>query len=177
LRHDFDIYTAMAILHGLLYLLCNGVHVFNFHPLVVFCVYLMALPFVLYHLGRTVYLLKLNREDEADYAEPIRLGELHDKKPEREPSYRMEQKKLICILTRYYLSRDTLSQIRRQITESDSCTMTSAELYGQLSRISFYEEVCPAQAFGTEKSNPMIFLMIISLVIGLLCVFRVWGII
>lgn len=179
LWHDLIIWIVMAILPAAVYLLCSRVHVFL---LAAFCtvlkgVYLMALPVILYQLGKAVYLLRLNREEGADYEEPVRLGTLRDEQLQREPSYRAEQKKLICILTRYYMGRDIIDQIRKQITESDSCEMSMAELYQHLSVLSFYEEVRPAQAFGGRTGGSITFPMMLSMAIGLIYAFRVWGII
>ena len=179
LWHDLVLSVAVAILPLIAYLLCRRIRV---SLVMAFCtalkgVYLMALPLMLYQFAKAVRLLKLNREDAADYTEPTRLGTLRDKQPEREPSYRAEQKKLICILTRYYLNKDTLGQIRRQITESDSCTMTSAELYYQLSSLPFYEEVRPAQESEGKTGDGTVRLLFPSFVIGLIYALYVWGVI
>lgn len=182
LWYDFALYAAMAILPELIYQLCSRVHVFRFGLLHVFCltfrcVYLLALPFVIYHLGRAVYLLRLNREDTADYTEPVRSGTPRYEQLPREPSYRAEHKKLVYILSRYYLNKDTLGQIRRQITEADSCAMTLAQLRYELNSLPFYEEVRPALPFEGRTGGNMALPLVISFIIGLLYVFRVWGII
>lgn len=177
LWHDVAIWVVAAVLPVAVYLLGSGVYSFFLMAFstILKGVYLMALPVILYQLGKAVYLLKLNREDAADYEEPVRLGTLRDGQLGREPSYRAEQKKLVCILTRYYMGRDTISQIRKQITDSDSCTMTMAELYEQLSVVVFYEEVRPAQAFGGKTGGSIVFPMILSMAIGLIYVFYVWS--
>lgn len=98
-------------------------------------------------------------------------------RPDREPSYRAEQKKLITVLTRYYLNKDVIGQIRRQIAESDCCTMTSAELYYQLDSLPFYEEVGPALEVGRTAGAGSVRLLFPSMMIGLIYALRVWGVI
>lgn len=179
LWYDLVISVAMAILPGLIYLLLSRS---RFPLAVAFCtvfkgVYLMILPLMIYQLARAARLLRLNREDAAEYTEPLPAGTLRDQQPEREPSYRAEQKKLISILTRYYLNKDVIGQIRRQITESDSGTMTSAELYYRLNSLPFYEEVRPAREFEGKTGGGIIRPLFPSLIIGLIYALHVWGII
>lgn len=176
LWYDLVIGVAVAVLPWFVYLLFSRS---RFPLMIAFCtvfkgVYLMALPLMIYQMAKAARLLKLNREDAVDYTEPTKLGTLRDGQPDREPSYRAEQKKLICILTRYYLNKDTIGQIRRQITESDSCTMTSAELYYQLSSMPFYEEVRPAQEFAGSTGGGVVLPLFPSLIIGVLYAFYVW---
>lgn len=180
LWYDLVISVVVAVLPWFVYLLFSRS---RFPLMMAFCtvfkgVYLMALPLMIYQMAKAASLLRLNREDAVDYTEPTKLGTLRDGQPDREPSYRAEQKKLICILTRYYLNKETIGQIRREIIESDSGTMTSAELYYRLSSMPFYEEVRPAQEFagstGGGAALPLFPSLIIIFIIGVLYALYVW---
>lgn len=186
LQHDLVFYLGMLILPGLVCVLCSKMYLIAalslllpflvlFHMLLQ-CVWILSMPFVLYHLGKTVQLLKINREDGEEYSEPPRVGTLRSSQPDREPTYRIEQKKLIYILSRYYLNQDALKQLRRRITESDSHQMTMAELKYQLGNLPFYEEIRPADPFAKGRP-PYAFLTLCSFLIGLFYVFRTWRVI
>ncbi len=184
LWHDLVFYAAMLILPVPIYLLCNNLYTVSLvlpflvlFQTVLLCVYLFFLPFVIYHLGQTVYLLKINRENTEEYPEPPRAGTLRVERPDREPTYRIEQKKLIYILSRYYLNKDTMNQIRRRITESeDSDTMSMLELKYQLNNLPFYEDVRPADPFMGKTGN-IVLLMSFSFILNLLYLLRTWGIV
>lgn len=184
LWHDLAFYVAMLILPVLIIQLCNNLYTVSLVlPFLVLFqsglrgVYLIFLPFVIYHLGQTVYLLKINRENTEEYPEPPRAGTLRGERPNREPTYRIEQKKLIYILSRYYLNKDTMNQIRRRITESeDSDTMTMMELKYQLNNLPFYEDVRPADPFAGKTGN-IVLLMSISFILNLIYTLRVWMVI
>lgn len=184
LWYDVAISVAVIVFPWGVYMLFSRS---RFFLMVAFCtalkgVYMMVLPLLLCQFARAARLLNINRENAAEYTEPVRLGTLRGDPPEREPSYRAEQKKLVCILSRYYLNKDKLLQLRRQITESGSGTMTLAELYYELNNLPFYEEVRPAQEFGVRESAEKTGggigrLLLPSLIIGLIFALCVWGVI
>lgn len=81
-----------------------------------------------------------NRDREISFAPPPLEGELNGAVPMREKNYRIEQKKLIYILTKYYISQDTIKQLRKQVeTEPDSITL--AELKSRLEQLPIYEPI------------------------------------
>lgn len=85
-----------------------------------------------------------NRDREISFDPPPLEGELNGESPERERNYRTEQKKLLYILTRYYISQDTIAQLRQQI-EQEPESITLAELKLKLERIPIYEPIRPAR--------------------------------
>lgn len=107
----------------------------------------ILLPLNLILAVKSLLLIIENRESNADFFPPPLEGELREKLPPREKNYRSEQKKLIYILTKYYVYQDKLKQLRKQL-ESDSESMTLAELKFQLNQLAFYEPV--------RAANPML---------------------
>lgn len=89
---------------------------------------------------RSLALIVENRESSADFTLPPLEGERREDLPPREKNYRSEQKKLIYILSKYYIYQDKIKQMRKQI-ESDPESMTLAELKFQLNQLAFYEQV------------------------------------
>lgn len=104
---------------------------------------LIIIPLTLALSAKSLSLIIANRESNAEFTPPPLEGELRGDMPEREKSYRSEQKKLIYVLTRYYASQDKLKQLRAQL-ESDPESLTLAELKYQLNQIPFYEQARPA---------------------------------
>lgn len=109
-------------------------------------VYVFSLPFTVAYLIKSIMLLVLNSESraESEFFPPVLQGVRRgEKKLEHERTYRLEQKKLLYVLSRYYLSRDALNELRQQL-DADTCTMTLEELKEQLKQHPFYEEIRPA---------------------------------
>lgn len=159
LWHDLIIYIGMATVPELVYRLCTVLNGWM-HLLLPFgvilaqlirCVYFILVPFAICHIVVTIYLLRLNREDAAIYTEPRRLenfrGSGRQTDDQREPSFRSEQKKLTVILSRYYMSKETLDQLRRRITDPGEKPMTMAELKTKLNEITYYADVVPADIY------------------------------
>ena len=101
------------------------------------------IPITLALATKSLALIIANRESNAEFIAPPLEGELRGEMPEREKSYRSEQKKLIYVLTRYYASQDKLKELRKQV-ESNPESLTLAELKYQLNQIPFYEQIRPA---------------------------------
>lgn len=114
------------------------------------------IPFSLALTVKSLSLIIANRENNAEFIAPPLEGELRGEVPEREKSYRSEQKKLIYVLTRYYASQDKLKELRKQV-ESNPESFTLAELKYQLDQIPFYEQVRPANPNlqKNEEKNKM----------------------
>ncbi len=81
-----------------------------------------------------------NRDRELSFDPPPLEGELNGELPNREKNYRTEQKKLIYILTRYYIGQDTIKQLRKQV-ELEPESITLAELKHRLEQIPIYEPI------------------------------------
>ena len=113
----------------------------------------ILIPLTLALSAQSLSLIIENRESNAEFTPPPLEGELREGVPEREKSYRSEQKKLIYVLTRYYASQDKLKQLRAQL-ESNPESLTLAELKYQLNQIPFYEQVRSANPdLRNKKEN------------------------
>lgn len=126
LWHDLAVYSAMLVLPWLMlqflrFFMESRSVIQPFLVIihhVLMCIYAFSLPFVIYDLIKTIAMIRKNREQENEFEQPPLKGELHGQQPEREPTYRMEQKKLIYILTRYYWNQDLMKQPHKRITAS-----------------------------------------------------------
>lgn len=151
LWHDLAVYAGMLIVPPLIFLLLNNntaslllALVMLFRNIMV-CIYVFSLPFTVYHLIKATVVLTLNSEQKTEFSQPLQAGALRGAKPERERTFRTEQKKLVYVLSRYYLYKDQLDQIRKEL-ESDSCTLTLPELKTQMMKLSFFEDIRPADS-------------------------------
>ena len=111
--------------------------------------YIICMPFFLYRLILSIVLYIMNRP-KGESKEPILL-EPRDQRRSRdavkpEKNYRVEQQKLVCILAKYYTKRDDFLAVRKRI-DSDEETITLAELYAELEKIPYYQELRPADSF------------------------------
>ena len=165
LRQDLIIYSAFLAIPLIIYLLLGriinliGVSSASSHALlftillavhkIVLCVYVIFLPFNICHFIRTIILVNQNKEsDSSNFTLPPLAGTLksnHQAIPE-EASYRSEYNKLMYVLTRYYMNQDIMDELYRQIN-SDSCTLTLADLKLELNKLPFYEDIRPANTF------------------------------
>lgn len=110
-------------------------------------VFILSLPFTIAYFIKSIVMLILNSEDraESDFIPPIPQGIRRGVKKEPERTYRLEQKKLLYVLSRYYLSRDSLNELHGQL-EDDTCTITLEELKEKLKNCVLYEAIHPANA-------------------------------
>lgn len=185
LWHDLVVYSAMIMLPLLLNqfvgLFINSRSLIQPFWVIFYytlkCIYILFLPATIYYLAKTIYIISKNREQETAFDQPLLKGELHGTQPPREHSYRIEQKKLIYILSRYYLNQDIMNQLRKQICDSSEITL--AELKLEMDRLPFFEEIRPADAF-TDMANKKnrdfpSFLVIIGVFAVLFILLKVWG--
>lgn len=126
------------------YVLLEGIRV------LLMCVYVFTLPIWIFHLIKSIFLLVVNRED-SEQAKSLLPPEKSKryKEMEMEDTYRMEYQKLINVLSRYYLYRDNMNQIREKI-EADSISLI--DLKQELKQITYYETIHPANEF----TSPMV---------------------
>lgn len=186
LRHDLAAYIGLLIVPQLLFLLLDFLlnkqmekitiligSTFSYMILIPLtflrellgCVYILAFPFLVFHLVKTILLLRMNREspDNAEYALPTEASKYHDAPEEREPTYRAEQQKLVCVLSRYYLYQDDLERIRKEI---DAGSIQMPTLKYELSRFTLYEPVRPVNGFSSDmvqKARRTTFLILIPI--------------
>lgn len=141
----------------------------GFRALLTFA-YVFSLPFTVAYLIKSIGLLVLNSESraETDFIQPIPQGVRRGAKIEHEPTYRMEQKKLVYVLSRYYLSRDAMDELRQQL-DSDNCTITLDELNDCLKQYPLYEEIRPANINKLWKR----YLPMVLIVFAILCIYLV----
>lgn len=151
LRHDLAVYVGMLVVPALLaVLLYNDSNSLALALVMVFrnimvCVYVFSLPFTVYHLIKSIVVFVLNSESRTVFSKPLPLGELRGKHPEREITYRTEQKKLVYVLSRYYLNKDILDQLKREL-DSNPDAYTLAGFKMKLNELPFYEDIRPADS-------------------------------
>lgn len=133
-------------------------------------VYVFSLPFTVAYLIKSIGLLVLNSESRAekDFIQPIPQGVRRGAKLEHERTYRIEQKKLVYVLSRYYLSRDAMDELRQQL-DSENCTITLEELKDRLKQYPLYEEILPANSNKLWKR----YLPMVWIVFAILCIYVV----
>lgn len=175
---DFFAYGGMIVLPLLLLLLLSLlpddpdslilILISVFHSFLLI-VYMLSLPFTIAYLIKSIGLLVLNSEAraESDFIPPIPQGIRRGVKKEPERTYRLEQKKLLYVLSRYYLNRDSLNELRRQL-ESDTCTITLEELKEQLKSCVLYEAIHPANAnILWKRYLPLCYIAFAVILIGI----------
>ncbi len=69
---------------------------------------------------------------------------------EAESSYLVEQKKLIWVLSKYFLYQEHLLRLLEQAEEGDE-TLTLENVRTELAAMPFYEEVKPASPFTSKE--------------------------
>ena len=141
----------------------------GFRTLLTFA-YVFSLPFTVAYLIKSIGLLVLNSESraETDFIQPIPQGVRRGAKIEHAPTYRMEQKKLVYVLSRYYLSRDAMDELRQQL-DSENCTITLEELKERFKQYPLYEEILPANMNKLWKR----YLPMVLIVFAILCIYLV----
>lgn len=132
------------------------------------CVYMMAFPFFLFYLIKAISLNLLNRED------PKRIKRLlppetrkRHKETAQEATYRIEQQKLIHVLSRYYLYQDTMEQLRPKI---ESASISLEELRQELKQFTYYETIYPANGFTgpmMKKARNTVFIVLSGVIAGI----------
>lgn len=86
---------------------------------------------------------------------------------EAETSYLAEQKKLIWVLSKYFLYQEHLLQLLEQAEEGDEA-LTLENVRTELAAMPFYEEVKPANPFTSkEVKKAGILSVVILIVLGL----------
>ena len=186
LWHDLAAYTGMIFIPWLLLQLLllipdNATSFISFilrstHGILMM-LYSFALPILVYYLMKSVLMLILNSENRAnsEFSAPMPQGSRHGAKLEHEHTYRVEQKKLVYVLSRYYLNRDALDELHKEL-DSEDCTITLAELTAKLKQYPLYEEIRPADAnmlWKKWRKNGLV-IMLFAIIIGALII---WGLI
>lgn len=136
---------------------------------VLLCVYLLSLPVLIFHLIKSIFMVVINREDSEQTKSllPPEAGKVH-KEWEREATYRIEQQKLINVLSRYYLYRENMKQLREKI-DADSISLT--DLKQELKQMTYYEKIHPANEFAglmSRKTKNLTFLVLVGVIVVIL---------
>ena len=140
---------------------------------IIMMLYSFSLPILVYYLMKSVLMLILNSESRADseFSPPTPQGSRRGAKIEHEKTFRIEQKKLVYVLSRYYLSRDALDELHKEL-DSEDCTITLEELTACLKQYPLYDDIRPADAnilWKQWKKNGLV-IMLFALIIGILVV-------
>lgn len=183
LWHDLAIYIGMLVLPVVLFFFLRyvGVWLLRTDDYVVsnafvyvllegvsallLCVYLFTFPIWIYHLMKTIFLLLMNREnpEQTENLFPPEAGKSHQEW-EKEATYRIEQQKLIHVLSRYYLYRDNMKQLREKIDEG---SISLIDLKQELNQFTYYETIYPANEFTspmTRKASRMVFIILFGVI-------------
>lgn len=161
---------ALVFSNTFVYVLLEGTRAF------LMCVYILSFPVLVYNLLKTMALLWLNKENpqQIEGLLPPEKGKLH-KEPDREPTYRIEQQKLIHVLSRYYLYRDNMKELRRKI---DAGSISLDSLKQEMERFTYYETIRPANEFGsamTRQARQGVFIILFGIVVLFLLLWRLFG--
>ncbi len=186
LWHNLLIYVGMIVVPMVLYFILghigmwlirtNGYIVSNAFVYVLLegartvllAVYVITLPIWIFNLIKSIFLLVINRENSEQTKNllPPEAGKVH-KEWEREATYRIEQQKLINVLSRYYRHRDTMKQIHEKI-EADSISLT--DLKQELKQITYYATIHPANEFGSPMARKAKNMTLIILIGGIVVI-------
>ena len=132
--------------------------------------YVITLPYNIYHFVKTIILLWLNRESDVPVSLPPLEGTRKGGTAPNEGSYRSEHDKLILVLSRYYINQDKLDQLCQKV-KTPHCDMSQVELEYELQQLPVYEDIQPANpnmgAMGERAKGiaKIIMLVIVILVL------------
>ncbi|MCH5274240.1 MAG: hypothetical protein J1E65_00270 [Lachnospiraceae bacterium] len=145
---------------------------------IIMMLFSFSLPILVYYLMKSVLMLILNSESkaESEFSPPKLQGLRHGAKIEPEKTYRIEQKKLVYVLSRYYLSRDALNELYKEL-DSDACTITLEELNDIFKQYPLYEDIRPASAtvlWKKWRKNGLV-IMVFAIIIGALIIWALMG--
>ncbi len=178
LKHDLYIYLGLLTVPVIVFVILN---VFSMIPsksfmyilvvilkYLILCIYIIMLPANTYHLIYAIILLRINKENDLAVDLPLLEGVRKGTEPiYQEKTFRSEHDKLLLVLTRYYLNKERLEQLHKQIT-ANSCKLTLEDLKKELNKIPYYEDIKPANVFDSSmqkkaKKNTTSFIFIVCM--------------
>lgn len=130
--------------------------------------WILSLPFTSFALVKSI-LIRWKNMDSSDFAwqKPAVRRIPPKTTQEAETSYLAEQKKLIWVLSKYFLYQEHLLQLLEQAEEGDEA-LTLENVRTELAAMPFYEEVKPANPFTSkEVKKAGILSVVILIVLGL----------
>ncbi len=180
LTHDLYVYAGFLGVPVVLNFIYNIVFpmpsrtilymVFASARVIISFLYVITLPYNVYHFVKTMILLWLNRESDVPVSLPPLEGTRKGGPAPNEASYRSEHDKLILVLSRYYINQDKLDQLCQKV-KTPHCDMSQVELEYELQQLPVYEDIQPANpnmgAMGerTKGIAKIIMLVIVILVL------------
>lgn len=187
LRYDLAAYTGMIFIPWLFLQLLSLIpddatsfisFILRSTHGILMMLYSFSLPILVYYLMKSVLMLILNSESRAnsEFSPPMPQGSRRDAKLEHENTYRIEQKKLVYVLSRYYLNRDALNELHQEL-DSDACTITLEELNDIFKQYPLYEDIRPADAtilWKKWRKNGLV-IMIFAIIMGALIIWALIG--
>ncbi len=181
LKHDLYIYIGFILLPLVLLGILSGLGALsgillepfiNIMYTIMLFLFIFGLPFNIYHLIKTCMLIRINRENpDVLVALPPKEGTYKNGKIPAESNYQTEYQKLIAVLTKYYLHVEKLDKLEKEIHAKD-CTMTMYELKLEFMKMTFYEDIRPADIFSStmagnaKKITWIIFIVMIAVIIA-----------
>ncbi len=132
-------------------------------------VYVCLFPFLVFFLVKAVTIWLINRYKPHRIA-PLEAFDPYRKElPKPEESYAIEEEKLVRILSKYYMYRSQMEQMKRDLAE-DRTSLTPEELRAELDKFEYYEDVVPANPFTREAHVRTIMITVIVSVIGIIMI-------
>lgn len=114
--------------------------------------YMYSLPFTIYYLIRSILLNISNRYEPAVIPLPnIRKDIFQDAVP-REKNYTIERKKLLAVLSKYYLYRSQLLQLGEDM-EQDDFSKSLEELRAEYEKMPLYDDIRPANLLDDQTKK------------------------
>lgn len=129
--------------------------------------YLCLFPFLVFVFVKAFVIWVINKYHPTDHKLLEEYDPYRKEFPEPEVSYAIEEKKLVRILSIYYMYRKNMEQMKDDLTE-DEVSMTPEELRTELDKLVYYEEVVPADPFKREVRVRTMMITAIVSVIGII---------
>ena len=160
-------FAAPLLVSGVMFFLSSGAVIPMMISVVAGLLWILSLPFTSFALIKSI-LIRWKNMDSSDFAwEKPAVRRIPSKTTqEAESSYLVEQKKLIWVLSKYFLYQEHLLRLLEKAEEGDEA-LTLENVRTELAAMPFYEEVKPANPFTSkEVKKAGILSAIILIVLG-----------
>lgn len=146
--------------------------------LTIYCI--MALPYALYKLIETCILLKINQNDEINYAwtkpkeRPFSSYFHKTGSQENTSTYKLEQKKLHWVINQYLLQLETLENLEKDF-QAGFYINQPEQFDIDISKIVFYEPIPPSTPYSEtqNKAKRITICIIIGLILLVIALIKI----
>lgn len=132
-------------------------------------VYVCLFPFLVFFLVKAVIIWLINRYKPSRMTPLEAFDPYRRELPKPEESYAIEEEKLVRILSKYYMYRAQMEQMKHDLAE-DQMSLTPEELRAKLDKFEYYEDVVPANPFTREAHVRTLMITVIVSVIGIIII-------